>query len=236
MTIFFNTSFLQDPLSIFLKNNVSINLASNIIYITPTLKTTSDPQILTLSFSSQIAYMFDRLASISSVTISNFAKDNYDYSINNTSNPLVFNLIFHYKSSLIGIHSLNLSFATQTPDFDIIHQRLAKNSLIIQPLNFYSLSESTKQAVEDTKKASTFSSQSANSAISVASVVNSGSSIAYFALLLMNFIKFFKFLKINYPPNALAVFEEELNFFDILPSFQINHALVKFAFYVAGLH
>ena len=118
---------------------------------------------------------------------------------------------------------MELLFTLPSDEFDIQQQKLTTDKLTVPILNYYILSDSEKKAVENTKKSSEISASTATSATSVASVANSGSSLAYSALLLMKFIKFLKFLNINYPPNALAVFEAELNFFDVLPSFKINH-------------
>ena len=223
LTISFNTEFLSDLFTIFITNKLSCSIDSNLIYITPTLETTSDPKILTLSFSGNFLFLFNKLSAVSSIIISDFDSNNYNYSFQNTSNPCVFTLHLNYKISLVGIHYIEMLFTLPSAEFDIQQQKLTITKLKVQLLNFYFLSEDEKKAVEDTKKSSEISSSTASSATSVASVANSGSSLAYSALLLMKFIKFLKFLNINYPPNALAVFEAEMNFFDVLPSFKINH-------------
>ena len=235
LLIVFNQSYLNSMEAILTTQNVSISFSSNVIEITPTLKISSDPTILILTFSDQFQELFNFLNSVSTVTISDFSSQNYNFSIINTSNPLVFHLVLSYNVSLIGIQNLELTFDLSNELFMKTDKQLTTNKLDAALTNYYILSESDQQAIQKTQQTTDAASHTTSSATSAFSLVNSGSSLAYSALLLMNFIKFLKFLNINYPPNALAVFEAQLNFYDIWPSFTINHddnpCDVKFDYY-----
>ena len=235
LLIVFNQSYLNTVDTILTTKNVSISLGSPYIYITPSLKTTSDPTILLLSFSSVFPELFAMLYNVSTVLISEFSSKNFNFTFKNTSNSSVFQLLLNYSVSLIGDHTLDLTFTLSDPIFSLTYRKLTTNSLLLALNNYYILSQNDQTAIQITNQATSTSNKAASSAISAFSLMSGGSSLAYSALLLMKFIKFLKFLNINYPPNALAVFEAELNFFDVLPNFDIAHndnpCDVKFDYY-----
>lgn len=235
LLIVFNQSYLNTVDTILTTKNVSISLGSPYIYVTPSLKTTSDPTILLLSFSSAFPELFSMLYNVSTVLISDFSSKNFNFTFKNTSNSLVFQLLLNFSVSLIGDHTLNLTFTLSDPIFSLTYRKLTTNSLFLGLNNYYILSQNDQTILQITNQASATSSKAVSSAISAFSLMSGGSSLAYSALLLMKFIKFLKFLNINYPPNALAVFEAELNFFDVLPDFDISHndnpCDVKFDYY-----
>ena len=237
LSISFNSSFLSTPDVNLTTLSVSIPVGSddNLTYITPNFEQTTDPLTLPFTFSSSFPELFSMMGNVLNVSISDFESNNYNFSIQNTSNPLTFNLLLSYNVSLIGVHTLNLDFDLPHEIFDINNHQLTTTSLTTSLLNYYILSEADQTSLASTKQSVSSVASPASASLNSFSLLNSGSSLLFSALVLMKFISFLKFLNINYPPNALAVLEAEFKLFSFIPSFSIDHINnpvdLKFAHY-----
>lgn len=236
-SIYFNISFLTFPDINMTNSSVSICLASrnNLTYITASFGQITDPLTLPFSFSNSFPELFSMISNVSVASISNFQSKNFNFSIQNTSNPLIFNLILSYNVSIIGVHSLNLTFDLPPAIFDTNNTQLQTKTLTTPLINYFLLSDDEQASVSTTKAALTSVSSSTSAGINIFAFVNSGSAMLFTVLILMKCITYLKFLNINYPPNVLAVLEVDFSILNILPSFAIDHPDIpvdlKFEFY-----
>jgi len=213
----------------------STNCTSKKLDATAKFGKITDPLTLPFSFSSSFPELFSMIANVSVVSISNFQTNDFNFLIKNTSDPLTFNLILSFNVSLIGDHTLNLTFNLPSEIFDINNRQLQTKTLTTSLINFYILNDDDQTSLETIKETISGISIPTTASINIFAFINSGSSFLFTILFVLHFITFLKFLNINYPPNALAVLEIDFTLFNILPSYAIDHKDIpvdlKYAYY-----
>ena len=162
---------------------------------------------ISLTFSYFLKNFFSYLKTFSSVSIQgivtktdfNFSftqNDDLNYIINiNTTKPII------NRPKFTFCMNFPLEIITQ---FNLI---IVSNCQEINLLDWYPLSESDQKSIENTKKQSQVN--SVVSANGMSAILASSSGIFLFGLMMIEMIYFLKYIDVNYPLNALSLFESK---------------------------
>ena len=135
---------------------------------------------------------------------------NYNISIvqNNNQNDIY---SININSSSAIINRPKLTYCINISQEVIIREKLTipTNCDTIALLDWYILSESEQKTIENTVKQT--AGNNFVSANGMSSLLASSSGIFLFGLMMIEMIYFLKYIKVNYPPNALSLFETKQN-------------------------
>lgn len=191
------------------------------VLVTPSLILTNDPLKFSLSFDGAFLELFDIMNQITFLKITDFNQSEMTSEIKKADAINDFIIMFNFTTSLLGDHTLIVTFNLPLRLSSNEATKLTTTEVQIGMINYFKLSQDQVKLIENSKQNIANSAESASYSVSVFSLTSSGSSLAFTVLSMMKFIKYLKYLSINYPPNALIVFESELDFINILPSFEM---------------
>ncbi len=152
--------------------------------------------------------MENLINSHSTITIEGLTiEENFNISIGQNGNNANYYLHINTTSPIINrpklTYCLNLPLEYITQYNLIIPSNCASISL----LDWYPVSESTKKAIENTKKQEEGSNLVSSNGMSA--VISSASGVFLFGLMMIEMIYFLKYINVNYPVNVLALFENK---------------------------
>ena len=132
---------------------------------------------------------------------------NYTLQLSESDDPdiILIAIFLNYKASVIGNNILTINFnETKTTNFN-----LNENQVSIKLMDYYLLDESTQAAINGTVKISNSGSLASEISMYLNSFLQSDSSFAFRTIMIIEYIYILRYIKINYPINALQMFQDK---------------------------
>lgn len=196
----------------------------NITYVTPTLRPTTDPKVLIISFSNNFGEIFSQYTNYTSIKIDDYpdALSGYSYSQLNTIDDYEFKLDFRQSITSKPMMYINFQLPPQCIYNTSNNLKLTNQNLSIILLDQYAMDATTKQLITDTKKTTEEMNSATSNALIANNMIPSGASFAFRCIVSMDSIRFLRFLLVDYPPNVLAMFETTLPTSDFIPNVNLD--------------
>ena len=184
----------------------------NLIVISPQL-TLTDNQRVSLSFSSDFEDFFKIIQNVTNIYMENIPRSNYNLTLKTTDSSLRYDILLEFNQSVLNKPLLVVDF--ELPGYLLYHpvKRLLPLSVSIILGEFIYNAENNDLAFKCQQFLQNYSNSFLLPATVITGLLGSGS-ISFSGLISLAFIKYLRYLDIDYPLNALAVFEF---------SFQINY-------------
>ena len=195
--------------------------------MTPSLQLTVTEGVLLLKFSNEYGAIFNKYKNSTTVVIQDLSNSSFNYSINQVSSETSndnFQITLNYSLSFSNKPLLTLSII---PPESIINDQsnnlhLSITTLQINLDDHYELDANSKALVADTNTATNALNDATSSAFAANNLMSTGGSFAFRSLISMDVIRFLRFFLVNYPPNALAMFQTSIPTSDLIPNVNIQ--------------
>lgn len=135
-------------------------------------------------------------------------KSSYEWKLLESENPqtLLIGISLIFSKNVIGTHQFLINFEKKEMDSFSLDETVVSQKM----LNYYILDDSTESAINNSVSLSIGGSVAAIGSMYVNSFLHSDSSFAFRALMIIEFIYILRFIDLNYPPNAIEMFENKV--------------------------
>ena len=203
---------------------IALEACVNATFIYPTFTYTTKANVLSLKFSSNFGEIYAANKNYSTITVQNYDSALKSSNIQQLNTIDDFFVVLSFSTSVTGYPVLTLSL--NLPDECIFNTsnnyKIQINQFNITLKDQYMLDSSTESLINGAQETTSQINTITSNTFVANNILTSGASFAFRCMVCMDTIRYLRYFTIDYPPNAVAIFETQFPTADFVPNIELT--------------